>query len=230
MKQNEKKKRVISALFAALVVLTLISCCFLGTTFARYSSSSSGGASVEVANWDVNFSPEESSNITFGEISPSETGYGSGTQTNTIAGQNIVVITNSGEVEADVTVTVGSLSYSFVGGASFGSQAATWSDGKLSGAPTQAQVESILALTVSVSGSGTTVSGNGPYTATLAAESSATQSITVSASVIWTTNYDDDSANSGAFVDALDTWIGENIASVSVTVTCSAVQGSQVNS
>ena len=229
MKQNEKKKRVISALFAALVVLTLISCCFLGTTFARYSSSSSGGASVEVANWDVNFSPEESSNITFGEISPSETGYGSGTQTNTIAGQNIVVITNSGEVEADVTVTVGSLSYSFVGEASFGS-GATWSDGKLSGAPTQAQVESILALTVSVSGSGTTVSGDGPYTATLAAGSSATQSITVSASVTWTTNYDDDSDNNGAFVDALDTWIGENIASVSVTVTCSAVQGSQVNS
>lgn len=47
------KKNIFSKLFVALVVLTLISCCFLGSTFARYTSEGTGSASVEVANWKI---------------------------------------------------------------------------------------------------------------------------------------------------------------------------------
>ena len=49
----KQKSRIVSKLFAALVILTLISCCFLGSTFARYTSKSTGTASVGVAKWDV---------------------------------------------------------------------------------------------------------------------------------------------------------------------------------
>ena len=44
-----KKKSIFIKLFVALVALTLISCCFLGSTFARYTSEDSGTASVNVA-------------------------------------------------------------------------------------------------------------------------------------------------------------------------------------
>ena len=50
-----KKKRIVSKLILALVVLTAISCCFLGSTFARYTSGGSGASSVDVAKWDVQF-------------------------------------------------------------------------------------------------------------------------------------------------------------------------------
>ena len=50
-----KKKNIASKLVLVLFVLTLISCCLLGSTFARYVSSGSGQASVGIAKWDVDF-------------------------------------------------------------------------------------------------------------------------------------------------------------------------------
>lgn len=47
------KKSIVSKLLLGLVLLTLISCCFLGSTFARYTSGGSGSASTGIANWSI---------------------------------------------------------------------------------------------------------------------------------------------------------------------------------
>ena len=47
-----------------LVVLTLLSCCFLGSTFARYTSGGTGTATVQVAKWDVK-NTQESMDVSF---------------------------------------------------------------------------------------------------------------------------------------------------------------------
>ncbi len=236
---NEKKKRILPKLFAALVVLTLISCCFLGTTFARYTSSSNGSASVDVATWDVDFTSSGSSNITFGTLSPKKAGYeevSGETQVNSISSQNIVVITNSGDVSADVTITVEDITFTPVSGDSvtFGA-GMSWNDetDTVDGtAPTKEQVEEVLKLAIIVTGATETDEGTGVYTANLAKNSASTTNITISASVDWTTAYADTMLNpegsNGAVSDAIDTWIGQNIASVSISVTYTAVQASEV--
>ena len=72
-----KKKGIASKLFIGLTGLTLLSCCFLGTTFARYTSGGSGTAEVGVALWDVDFSGTGGTDSTgweteMGDLSPAQ--------------------------------------------------------------------------------------------------------------------------------------------------------------
>lgn len=49
--QKTEKKRISSKIFVALAALTLVSCCFLGTTFARYTTgTTSGSAGADIAD------------------------------------------------------------------------------------------------------------------------------------------------------------------------------------
>ena len=48
-----QRKSIGAKLFIALIALTLISCCFLGSTFARYTSGGKGSASTGVAKWSI---------------------------------------------------------------------------------------------------------------------------------------------------------------------------------
>ena len=64
-----KKKNIASKLVLVLFVLTLISCCLLGSTFARYVSSGTGSASIGIAKWDVTGLPDSAS-ISVTKISP----------------------------------------------------------------------------------------------------------------------------------------------------------------
>lgn len=100
MTENKtEKRRVVTRLCIALVVLTLLSCCFLGSTFAKYVTGGSGNAMVGIAKWDVAVTPAGSGNVAFGKLSPSVT-------ENTHSTGYIVVaeITNSGDVDAEVTI------------------------------------------------------------------------------------------------------------------------------
>lgn len=47
------KKNYWYRILAAVTVATLITCCFAGGTFAKYTSSASGTDSAQVAKWDV---------------------------------------------------------------------------------------------------------------------------------------------------------------------------------
>lgn len=232
----KQKTRIASKLFAALVVLTLISCCFLGTTMARYTTGESGAATVDVALWDVDFNETNSGTISFGPISPNMTGYNDDNkqdQTNPIAASTMVVITNNSEVSAKVTVVISDITYTAVSGGSvsFGTgDGMTYSNGEVSGTPTQQQVEAALRFAVTVTGATqdntyTSADGSVAYVGTLNDQSSATESISVSASLTWVTAYST-TQSGGVLEDAIDTWIGENIASLSISVSYTAVQAS----
>lgn len=243
----KQKSRIASKLFAVLVVLTLISCCFLGTTFARYTSSSSGAASVDVAKWDITVNgtsklDENTFAFNFGQISPKMTDYATWSSgdttskpTNTIAptGTGSVVIKNAGEVDATVTITIGGIQFLNEEGTAvtFDSNGYEWEEGKLTGSGASAvQVQEVLKLSVTLEDGSLTDDNEDAniYKYTLTAGQSGTQSITITvSSLTWTTNYTEDDASEGAVADAIDTWIGENIASVKITIDCVAVQASE---
>ena len=70
-----KKKGIVSKLILGLFVLTAISFCFLGRTFARYTSGGTGSATADIAKWSVTFAQPESQPVKLGMISPDDTAY-----------------------------------------------------------------------------------------------------------------------------------------------------------
>ena len=237
MKQKEKK-RIVSKLFAALVVLTLISCCFLGSTFARYTSTGEGTASVQVAKWDIDITggaAEGSTDIAFDKLSPNVNSAGdmSENHTNTTARKQIVSIINKGDVDATVTINLGDIALKDINNAWYSQ--ATSSDTAPSAAEAAA-VFSITFYTQATGGSSIDFDEDGNYTTTLYATGSTegNSGITLYAEVTWTTYYDNTTGSAisntwkGVNADKLDTWIGEHIASVHWTLSYTAVQGSQL--
>lgn len=104
-----KRKSIVSKILLAIVALTLISCCFLGSTFARYTSGGTGSAGTSVAKWDVGFDTEGQTEITETKLSPSMDEYkgADDKRTNSTGKILVATITNSGEVKASVTITAG---------------------------------------------------------------------------------------------------------------------------
>ena len=110
--ENKKteKKRIFSKLTVCVAALALVSCAFVGGTFARYTSDGivdNGGANV--ADWYIdvmNGSGVATASLT---ISPDDTTYVEGTYRTHEAssGGTILTFVNRGEVSADVTVVVG---------------------------------------------------------------------------------------------------------------------------
>lgn len=110
--ENKKteKKRIFSKLTVCVAALALVSCAFVGGTFARYTSDGivdNGGANV--ADWYIdvmNGSGVATASLT---ISPDDTAYVEGTDRTHKAssGGTILTFVNRGEVSAEVTVEVG---------------------------------------------------------------------------------------------------------------------------
>ena len=235
MKQNEKKKRVISALFAALVVLTLISCCFLGTTFARYSSSSSGSGSAGVALWDIsitgNGAGDNTAALDSTKISPDiENDFSAATdqRVNTSGKILIATISNNGEVAADVSVSLNALTFELKGGSSYGDGINTenWNSGDAKAS--QWQVGQVLTAKLYWDDS-TTYSDGGEVSGKtqLAAKGDGTaDSVYIFVELTWTsmdTYYQNENV-----ADAIDTWIGENVTKINCSFSYTAVQASEL--
>ena len=233
----KQKRKILPKLFAALVVLTLISCCFLGTTFARYTSNGENIASVEVANWNITFTNASNQsldeNIKFGQLSPSMADAGADTtRSNSTAPKLVAVIKNNSEVDAKVSVTVGDLTLSALQGS------LTYGSASDATNPTEEQVKALFTIelyyhdTSAEIGSTSdlnkiTLSGGKADVKKLTAGSNA--AIYLYAVLTWTTNDTNTSAAGGWYGDALDTWAGENVAGVSYEVTYTAVQASQTS-
>ncbi len=224
-----KKKRIVSKLILALVVLTAVSFCFLGSTFARYTSGGESTASVSVAEWNVSFEGDGVSAITFSQLSPAKDAWASETdgeeRTHSTGSVKAIAITNSGDVAADVTVTVGTLTVTTDGTSYDG----TYFDGVSEGEnPAQTEVEGLFsvgfgyATTAGADAATETVEG-GTITRQLAANGGV---LVIFVEVIWTSadTYGADIA------DALDTWAGEHVTTVGFDVTYSAVQASELPS
>ena len=224
-----KKKNIASKLVLVLFVLTLISCCLLGSTFAKYVSGGTGSASVGIAKWDVS-GLSDSMDISVTKISPddAEKGTHNGEDPRTHMAkpaEAIATITNKSDVEADVTVTLSDLSFKKGENVvTFGTTG--WeTDGK----PSQAEMMKTVQLQFTTVASpdendwqALTYNADGSYkvyNGTLATGGSAAVSIWFR--VVWVSQ---DGTN---YADELDTWIGQNVTSISATLSFSAVQGSE---
>lgn len=209
-----KKRRVVSKLLLLVVVLTLISFCFLGSTFARYISDGNGTATVGVAKWDVSHG-EETISVNFDNLSPSKTEYSGddynegNVRKNTAEKVLVATISNKGEVGALVTLTVGEEPTVNKAESADG----TYADDVIAGL-----------FTVKL------------YTATENSAESATEYsaavelaagtgvLYVFADITWTS---DDETVFGDEADKRDTWVGKNVESIAYTISYTAVQNTQ---
>lgn len=254
------KKRVTTTLFIALVLLTLISFCFLGTTFARYTSGGNGSASVEIAEWNIDVTgggSGDSMNISLSAFSPSKDEYNGSEATaptdriNTGTRTKVATITNSGDVDATVTITFGAITFpdmlnesaAFSGDS--GDTLAFEDDGGFKKAPSKEEVAKLFTISVYTQGSGgtavATITSNSAdankYTFPLnkTGGSTTTQDIYVeitwqSADNYYYTQKSNDHAQAKQYSDGLDTWVGQYVPSISFEIGYTAVQASEADS
>lgn len=227
-----KKKNIASKLVLVLFVLTLISCCLLGSTFARYVSSGTASASIGIAKWDVS-GLSDSVDISVDKISPSQDVKGTHNEDDPRThmakpAEAIATITNNSDVSADVTVTLSGLSFKKDNAeVQFGSTDLTaWAEGSK---PSQADMMKTVQLQFTTVASpdendwnALTYNADGSYkvyNGTLATGGSAAVSIWFR--VVWV------SQDGKSYADELDTWIGQNVETISATLSYTAVQGSE---
>ncbi len=103
-----KKRHTASRMLLALIALTLVSFCFLGSTFARYTSTGTGTAITQVAEWSITGAEDfesASAEIDFQQLSPSAAPYASAERTHSTGKVKVAAITNTGDVNAKVWFT-----------------------------------------------------------------------------------------------------------------------------
>ncbi len=227
-----KRKGIVSKLFVAVVALTLISCCFLGSTFARYTSKGNGSATTNVALWDIDFGAGEdagSADVTLDKLSPAAGEYkgSSDKRTNATGKVLVATITNNGDVDASVTVEAGALAVKLLSGKQYSTTGYGNNAGALTGdGATQWQVETLFSIKLY---QGNTQEGTGAAeiedAIPVAAKSSdSATTVYIFAEVTWTSHDELMEVTS----DAIDTWAGENVESVKYAISYSAVQVSKL--
>lgn len=238
----KQKTRIASKLFAALVVLTLISCCFLGTTFARYTSSSSGAAQVQVATWNVSITGAGagSGTIGFGKLSPDDSKYTGAKRLNQTKVLKVATITNNSDVEADITLTVGanSFAYGATSATTFNKAVELWdllnrttNIGSDEGDVTESDLLSMFTIVLYEDAAGTDPLESTSFT--LGTEGTE-KTKDIYAKVVWTTDdtnstYDSDSGvSSSVKADDMDTFVGMYVTTVNWSLSYTAVQGSEL--
>lgn len=201
--EKSDKKRILTRVLIVIAALTLLSCCFLGSTFAKYVTDETGTAQVGVAKWDITISGDGTGTTaaSFSDLSPDANIGGKGA-THSTGYYPIATITNSGEVSASVTF-----------GAT-GGPTATHASGvtaETEGYNTyysQTNTNSMFSIAFYSDDSGTPLSSG--YTL------AAGKTLNIYAKVTWTT-----------IDDATDTWYGENVESVTWTLSYTATQNSE---
>ncbi len=211
-----KRKNVVSKMLLLVVILTLISCCFLGSTFARYTSSGSGTGTLEVATWKLSHAGDNI-DVNFDMLSPSKDVYSSEVRSNSTGRLLVATITYEVDVETILTFSTGE--------AVFGGSPAYGSKGVATdGIPTANEVKEVFSIALYVNGSGNDAGAATAYSEiTLEAESNGT--IYVYAEVTWTS---DTATIKGENADKRDTWIGGNITGLTYNISYTAVQNTQI--
>lgn len=208
-----QKRKLVSKLFVAVVVLTLVSCCFLASTFARYTSGGSGTGTVEVATWAISGPGEGEFNATFDQLSPSKAAYVDTPRTHSTAPVLVATISNTGDVDALVTLTTGASTITKPAGG--------WEP------YSKSEIEGLFTIALYTSTTNGAADSGGDLTAyTKAINVPATSgTLYVYAVVTWTS---DVGGKTGTDADARDTWVGENVTGVSFDISYTAVQNSQL--
>ena len=211
-----QKRKLVSKLFVAVVVLTLVSCCFLASTFARYTSGGSGRGTVNVATWKITGEGEGQINAQFNQLSPSMDEYdNSNPRTHSTAPVLVATITYEIDVNGILTLTVGEETITKTA-ANWG----TYDEEQIKGLfdiqlyLSNAEASSIADLTgkeVASDAEKAVTAGKGTYY--------------VYAVVTWTS---DDDTVKGEAADARDTWVGANVTSVGYDLSYTFVQDSEL--
>ena len=206
--EKSDKKRILTRVLIVIAALTLLSCCFLGSTFARYVTKASGSGTVSIAEWDIDISVNDSeattTTFTFGQLSPSITGN---THTITATGTTALKIENKGDVSALVKVddTNGlTLTPDYKDGVD-----------SSAGSANRDRFADVFSATITpLENYGSNYTGNATTGYVLPAEVGC---ILLSVQVTWTT-----------ITDELDTWYGEWLENITVSLSLSAIQNSQI--
>ena len=210
-----QKRKLVSKLFVAVVVLTLVSCCFLASTFARYTSGGSGTGTVEVATWKVTGQGAGQINAQFKQLSPSMDAYDNTPRTHSTAPVLVATITYEIDVNGILTLTVGEETIT--------KTAANW------GTYDEEQIKGLFDIQLYLSDA---KASNVESLAGKEVESDAKTPVTagkgtyyVYAVVTWTS---DDETVTGEAADARDTWVGANVTSVGYDLSYTFVQNSEL--
>ena len=212
--EKSDKKRILTRVLVVLAALTLLSCCFLGSTFARYVTRGSGAASIGVAKWGVAVTPSAEFDVEQDayKLSPSQTAFTNADTTRSNSTEKFLVatITNSGDVNALVSVT---------GTDDVTLTATGYGDNNRT---TAAEACFSIKLYKGDDARDTDTTTALDTTENVAAKNGA---LYIFAEITWTTQ---DSGADGTAGDTLDTWIGQYATKVSWTLTYSAVQASEL--
>lgn len=225
-----KRKGIVSKVVLVLVVLTLISGCFVGTTLARYASQGSGSATTGIALWDIDFTyggNDGAAAVTVADkLSPDITNRFSAESNQRVqaTGKKLVAtIANNSDVDATITVTAGDLQYKDSGGSDVAFNASgSIATGALDVDASKAQADAVFDLKLYQDDSDEYVNGaeiKGAFG--LASK----DTVYIFAEVTWTSQ---DQGSTESVADAIDTWLGENVASIVSDLSYTAVQASEV--
>lgn len=230
--EKSDKKRILTRVLIVIAALTLLSCCFLGSTFAKYVTNADGSAQVNVAKWDLRMTANGSTEVVVGgddaRLSPDVADFADGDRIHKHAGALAMTITNNGEVAADVDVTFSVKGYQDTNGSWF----ANWSTSGIKngeGVPSETEATTTLKIQVAVTTSLTLPAADASdwkdY-GTVSVNNVAAKGgvVYVYIRAVWDTMDDLGEATS----DKIDTWLGENISAVVADISYSAVQASEL--
>lgn len=229
-----KRKGIVSKVVLVLVVLTLISGCFVGTTLARYASQGSGSATTSVANWRVSITGDavssDSASMAFSDLSPSDEAWSSGATRKHSTGKKLVAtIVNAGEVDATVTVSVDTTvdNVKVYGLTDSSNDASTSEVSFVDSSYDKATVLSLFSVALYYGTSDGAANATNSITSGTALTTLApSNTYYIYAEVTWTTA--DSGEDDGTAGDALDTWVGNNVGSIVYNLSYTAVQASEV--
>ena len=220
--EKSDKKRILTRVLIVIAALTLLSCCFLGSTFAKYVTNADGSASVGVAKWDIDVSNATGGTVTavtYSDLSPSLDAYAGPTAPRTHEHKGVLVtkIQNKGEVLADITINLTELKFYSSGS----TEVSNWGRAPI----TEDEAKAVIKIQFAYNQDGALPTADWKDVGTSATvENVGTGgSVYVFIRAIWV-SYDTASETDA---DARDTWLGENVESVGAKLELSAVQASE---
>ena len=267
-------RKLLWRITAVLAVLAVVSICFVSGTFARYVSNRNGSTVTEVAKWDIDFTDgtkpvTNNFTVKVGKLSPDMSEYGTlddddkqsagdgypGQRVKTTDAVLALQITNSGDVDATLTITPpekNSLTfygYNADGKISWGNRFAIGGDGTIT-APSLDEAREVITMQFALVPQNTNVAditwyslgqegSNLGTSLTLKAKPESgdlgadeTNVYCFYARAVWTSRdeyyYQQNQQTAAAMSDGLDTWLGENIAKLGGEFTFSVVQASEL--
>lgn len=220
-----KRKSVVSKLLLLVALMTLVSCCFLGSTFARYISTGTGTATIQVAKWAINVGDTDSGAAQFDKLSPSKDPYEGSDRTNTSAKIYVGSMSNDGDVDALVKFTVNGVNVAC--NAAFGTQGVA-----TNGIPTADEVKEVFSVKFYYATKNDAAAATNEITdkgITLNARGGQMTAIYIFAEATWTSDTTSDTGTiNGETADLRDTYIGEHVTKVVFNYTWEAAQATEL--